>query len=257
MIDYIEKLNGSDEMAELRVAPQFRKQQFDALFKPMPIEEGPSFNPDVFALIPNERSLARLRKISYFPGGDLDIAAIGLEIGIGSAPRFPMQAQIMSNGPDVGDRVVLCGFPVGNAASFNKKAGTIEFKYKIKTLEGHVTERFGWGEDYFVRSPGFRIDVGAPSGFSGGAVLYQHPEFGPAVCGIVSASDEQRTTAAIIYPALGLENVIPHSAEVPDSLLGLCSLPGALPDIHDAPSYVKIDKSKAHTSLRDYVMWSD
>lgn len=108
-----------------------------------------------------------------------------------------------------------------------------------------------------MRSPGFRVDVGAPSGFSGGAVLYVHREFGPVLCGVVSSSDEKRTSAAIIYPALGLNNVIPHSAEVPDSLLGLCSLPGALHDLHDAPSHVRIDRNNVHESLRDHMMWSE
>lgn len=257
VIDFVERLNGRDDTAELRIAPQFRKKRLDQEFNAIPIDYNEGFNHNTFVLIPSEQSMALLMSVSLFPGGELDIAALGLEIGIGAAKRFPMQCRVMSNGPDIGDPVILCGFPKGNAGYFVKESGKIEFDYKIQTISGRVTERFCWGEDYFVRSPGFRIDVGAPSGFSGGAVLYIHHEYGPVLCGIISSSDEQRTSAASIYPALGLQNVIPHNSEVPDIILGLCSLPGALHDIHDAPSHVKIFNDEAAASLQDHLVWND
>lgn len=257
VIDFIEQLNGRDDTAELQVAPQFRKRRHDETFRPMLAGHNQSFDHNTFVLLPSERSMALLMNVSLFPGGELDIAAIGLEIGIGAAEKFPMQCRIMSNGPTVGDSVILCGFPEGNAGSFVKETGKIEFDYKIQTLSGHVIEKFGWSEDYFVRSPGFRIDVGAPSGFSGGAVLHIHHEYGPVLCGIISASDEQRTSAANIFPALGLDNVIPHTSGVPDSILGLCSLPGALHDLHDAPSHLKLFSNEAVESLQDHIVWSE
>lgn len=145
VIDFVELINGRDDAAELRVAPHFRKKRYDEVFRPMPIECHPNFDHETFVLIPTEQSIARLQKISHFPGGELDIVAIGLEIGIGLAPRFPLQCRIMSNGPAVGDPVVLCGFPNGNTASFEREAGRIEFNYLLQTLTGHVIERFDWG----------------------------------------------------------------------------------------------------------------
>ena len=257
VIDYVEQLNGRDDTTEFNVAPHFRKRRTDEVFKPRPARENHTFKHEVFVMIPDAQSLAVAMKICLFPGGELDVAALGLEIGIGPAQSFPMRCRIMSNGPAIGDEVVLCGFPQGNSGSFNRATGTFEFNYKIQTLRGTVVERFSWSEDYFVRSPGFRINVGAPSGFSGGAVLYVHQSLGPVLCGVISASDEQRTSAALLYPALGLSNPISHDSSVPDTILGLCSLPDALHDLDDAAAHVSIDKNGTHNRLSDYITWRE
>jgi hypothetical protein len=254
-ISYVMDMHDHNSLSELNIAPDFRLPAYAERFQPFKPEDERSLPREVFTIMPDKKAIAVVISANFFPGQELDIAALCFARGTGVSSQFQMHCSIASNGPKVGDEVLLCGFPAGNKILFNRDAESFEIDLKQERLVGIVTERFGWGEDYLVRSPGFRVNIGAPSGLSGGAVLRQDAELGLQLCGIISAADEDRTTAAILYPALALANPIPHGPDVPDSLLGLCSFRGGIIDKDDAPTRLKIIADPTMLSLRQHVLW--
>lgn len=254
---FLEDIVGPDKLNELRIDPAFRRESFDDKFGPVSQEKPvPDFNADMWVIIPSVRSRAQVHQISIMPGPELDVALLGLQLPLGRVSKFPMQVRIMSHGPQVGDEVALVGYPAGNVA-LEVDHGNLQVEMKMKSVLGKVVERFGWNDHFLTRSPGFIVDVGVPSGMSGGAVLYNHPQFGPVLCGLISSSDDSsRTLSVMLYPTLILNNVIPHDASVPNNLLGLCEM-GGIFDVHDAPSHLTINANEPHTRPEDLYNWKD
>lgn len=253
VVDHSNALHDEHALSDLRVAEPFRIKPFDAEFTPQ-TKAAPPMKGRVFAFLPSHGSMAVLRSVSYYPGKSLDIAAVTLELIDGPIEHFPMQCAIASNGPAVGQPLMLVGYPKGNQAEISSDLTKISVRTKRATSTGRCIRRFDWDEDYFVRSPGFVVSAGSMPGFSGGAVL-GNTEKGLTLLGIISSSDDSETKAAVIWPALGLDNGIPHNASVPDTLLGLATSGLALPDLHEASKHVRIDATKPHTHLRDFIRW--
>lgn len=255
VINYGDSLSGVNLVTdESKVAPFFKKPDPFREFVLLPADNDFPLSVQIVSIIYKYKTFAAVKYVSHFTGNDLDIAALALQLPTHAPPRLPMRCAISSRGPKVGDRVFLCGYPAGNAGS-TRDNSSFKANLKLESVVGHVTEVFGWNEHHLVKSPGFHVDVHAPSGFSGGGVFLENKELGPILCGTICSSNEFRTTAAMLWPSLGLRNHIPHDSSVPDNLLGLTGMNNAIHDIDKAYDHVKIEKLDPTMTLKDHMKW--
>lgn len=255
LLDGVLRSNDATWEREQRMSPHFRLPRFGENFRRTSSDKTPNL-PEMFVVIPKTNAIAVVTSVGFHGGSSLDIACLSLEIADGFNSEFTTRCAISSKGPKLGAQVLLCGFPEGN--EYAKIAnGSAQVTWKQAWLSGHVTSRFDWQEDYFVRSPGLIIDAPSPSGFSGGPVVTFHPTYGPVLSAIISTSDQEITKAALVWPALGLSHNIPVTPGMPDTLLGLMAIDGAIVDTDAAINHVSITDNPNCERLTDYIAWLD
>lgn len=256
VVQFMFDLIDDDRLKELKVAPHFQKIRFGERFS----DGGRNSTLDKRLKLQvsrgSDKAKALVTGLSYFPGRDLDIALLSLELEERDSRDFVIRCPIASRGAFLNERVVICGYPSGEITSFDKANKLFQIQITRKKAWARVSAHLDWDEDYFVRSPGMVLDAGSPPGFSGGPVLMKSDLLkSPVLVGIISSSDDVTTKASLIWPALPLNHQIRHNGTVPETVLGLLSLKGAITDLSNAASHIYLNENA--TSLREYVTWRD
>lgn len=258
VIDHVIKSNDISWMSDLKVDPAFRKPRYGEKFGYGNANEAPNLG-TIFAVMPGEKCVAPVLMANKFGGNELDIICLRLEIPLQFNAEFSARYALRSRGPQVGETVRIVGYPKGNSFDIEGEPAALQFKIGMlrTAYKGVVTRTFGWNEDYFVRSPGFEINIPSASGCSGGAVLTARDDGTDCLVGITSVSDDTVTKAVTIWPALGLNHGIPHSGiNPPDTLLRMLrEWPHAITDYDNAGHYVKLHPENADVSVEKYITW--
>jgi hypothetical protein len=262
-LDYLRQQCGLDDLSEAHVPAPFRKRRgLSVTTAGNGNTEGvnlPLINMGtLFTCIPPDK-LIELVGGHHLLHHAVDVSVMGL-VTKTADEDFENRFALQSKGPRLGETVRLIGYNWQSGLSVDQIAQdetSIRFSIRNRSIDAEVVSIHRWGEDRLVKGPCFRVNKPVDSGFSGGPAIVMRENGDAAVCGMISASDEDETIVSLIYPSLCLPLPFPvPPGRKPQSLLTLIERGGIL-DYSEAHKKLRFREEDEHGDPNHFAVWLD